>query len=236
MNMKKVSLGLVALLAVFSVKAKATDCGYGIKALGGSSMITNSDKFFSNNKAGLVSSAKLSYGAGIYGEYSLMDEVGIRLEALFNVVGAGYRGEREEEVYKVAYLTIPVLAKIYPMGVDTGFSVLVGPEIGFPIAMKTYTKKAKSSDIFKELTTAEYKPRKEHIEAKWFNNFAFGANVGFEYELSELGVNFGLAYVMNFTKFLNTDAKEVDGIPGERNGMLQNIRLNIGYNIATALA
>jgi hypothetical protein len=237
MKMKRLSLVLMAFLAVSSVvKVGAADLGYGVKAHGAASMITNADKFFADNKAGMFNSLSLGYGGGLYGEYNLMDEVGVRVEALLNVAGTSYKGDKVEQAYNAAYLRIPVLAKIYPMGVDTGFSILVGPEVGLPVAMKTFTEKKKVGNEFKELEDGAYKEKKKKREEKFFNSFALGANVGVEYELPEVGVNFNLGYVIDFTKFLNTDDKEADGIKGDNNAMLQNIRLSVGYNIAAALA
>jgi hypothetical protein len=237
MNMKKVSLGLVALLAVLSVKVNARDSGYGIKAHGGTAMVTNAKKFLKEDKAGMFNSLSLSYGLGIYADCYFKDIFGVRFESLYNYAAINYRSENSETSIGAGYLKIPFLAKIYPMGADTDFSILVGPEIGFPIAMKSYARKVKTADSgFKELGDDSYKAYKQKVEEKYFNKLAIGANVGLEYELPKFGVNFNLAYVMDFSTLFNIDGTGEKGVKAEDNAMLQNIRLSVGYNIAAALA
>jgi hypothetical protein len=238
---RKLNILLMLIVGIMSsINALAADFGYGIKGNLGASMINNAEKFFDNPKAGFFSSKSIGYGGGVYGEYNIIDAMGVRVEALLNYAGTSYRGELKEHSYSAGYVKLPILVKYYPMGVDSGFSLLVGPELGFPLFNKNYKEKTrekdKDKDILKEKTDDVYKADKKKREDYYFSNYTFGINVGAEYEMSEIGLSFALNYIADLTNFLNTDATRAKGVIEDENAKLQNIRLSVGYNIAAALA
>ena len=235
MSIKGFRLIVATLLALLGGSIHAQDFGFGAKAHGGASVITNAKKHVGHidDKATMFNSLKISFGGGLYGEYNFMDYVGARLETLFDMVGSGHKSDNDSYSWTIGYLKIPVLAKIYPMGIDTGLSILVGPEVGFPL-MKTLTGKVKDGDDWKELKEdehPEYKALRDNFK-KDVNSFSLGANLGIEYELPEVGVTFSLSGVYDITKAFKKDAKSVTE---DNNVRLINTRLAVGYNLANLM-
>ena len=141
---------------------------------------------------------RTSFHLGVTAEIEISDSFSIQPELLYSGQGfTALNDEDEDYTAKVDYLTLPVMAKFY---VADGFSVEVGPQIGFLLSADD------NGEDIKELFKSTY----------------FALNLGAGYKLDS-GLNFGLRYSMGLTDVPDFDTDDYDF----KHSVLQ---LSVGFN------
>ena len=161
--MKKINLTLiVAIMTVVNVNAQTT---FGVKAGANFSSLLYSFPLGEN----IYEKGRTSLHFGAVAEIQISDKFSFQPELLFSSQGSRNRtsiGEwGEKHVYKLHYLTVPLMAKYY---VVEGFSLEVGPQIGFLLAAKDYYTWESNGDV---------------------DSFDFGLNFGVGYKLDSPGIS-----------------------------------------------
>lgn len=128
--MKRILLLTLALLAFGAAKAQfsAGDFVYGAKVGWNLSTLSNSDV---KNKA--------SFHGGAFLEWRVLDFLGVSPEVIYSRQGARQKVGGMKYRYRMNYLNIPVLAKIY---VWRELSVDAGLQFGFNLNARVVTKNA----------------------------------------------------------------------------------------------
>lgn len=168
--MKKLILLTVALLAFCAAKAQfdVNNFTYGAKV---GLNATNISNFDAKNK--------LSFHLGAFAEWKLSDFVGIQPELVYSRQGARDKENGAKIKYRVNYLNIPILAKLYVL---EDLSVDLGPQFGFALNAKSKLKsggdthKSKITDI----NTFDF-------------SFAVGASYNFDDFIFSARYNIGLS-------------------------------------------
>lgn len=124
--MKKIVL-LVVCVAM-SAGAFAQDWNWGVKGGLNLSSLSNS---------GDNSKMKASIFVGAFGEYKFNDIFGIQPEIQYSRQGNFYKEDGEKVWYRMNYINVPVLAKIYVLD---KLSVDLGPQVGFLLNSKAKAK------------------------------------------------------------------------------------------------
>lgn len=203
--MRKIILTVfTTLLVVVSVNAQAS---FGIK--GGVNFAS-----ILGESVDLVK-GRTSFNVGAVAEIEINSASAFQVELLYSGQGFSLEsGEYQDEVIKentikMNYLNIPLLYKYY---VSEGFSLEIGPQIGFLLAASDENET--SEDLNDQLTTA-----------------SFDLALGLGYKL-ENGINFNARYTYGFTDvWKGVDDGYEDYYYyydyGQRNGVFQ---LTVGYN------
>lgn len=128
--MKKIILAAVMFIAT-SATIQAQLVQFGVKA-GVNFASQTGDAFPTQNidKEGIT-----SYHAGLVAEIKLLEKFSIQPELLYSTQGATYKFADAQEDFKnkLAYLSIPVMAKIY---MTKSLSLEVGPQASFLLSQK----------------------------------------------------------------------------------------------------
>lgn len=125
MNFLKVITAATLMLATVSMSAQERDIAIGVK--GGVNFATITGNDFDSPDS------RTSFHLGLITEFPMNDMFSIQAEALYS--GQGFKGnfkgtDGDKVEYKLDYISIPVLAKLY---ITKGFSVEVGPQFSFKI-------------------------------------------------------------------------------------------------------
>ncbi len=147
-----------------------------------------------------LTESRTSFHLGAVAEIQLSDVFSIQPELLYSAQGAKDQDDSDNnEIFRVDYLTLPVLAKYYLID---GLSVEGGPQVGFLL----------SSEGEDNGETADLKDVTKGLD--------IGLAFGLGYKMDN-GLNFGLRY------FLGSDVNDIDEDSEEfKNRVFQ---LSIGY-------
>jgi len=151
--MKKAAFAALVFLLTYNVSAQS----FGIK--GGINFTTLNGNDDGNFK-GLT-----SFHIGILKEFVLLDNLTLQPELLYSTQGAQVKNS--DDNYKLNYLLLPVVAKVY---LNDVFNIHAGPQFGLLLG--------ETNDV----TTVKSK------------TFDFGVAAGFEYELTS-GISFTGRYI-----------------------------------------
>lgn len=181
-----ITLAVFFVLTLFSVNAQQIKLG--VKAGVNFATITGDTE-------GVDS--RTSFHAGAVAEFSLVEKLFLQPELLYSSQGAKSGSPTDE--LKLDYLNIPVLAKYF---VAEGFSIEVGPQIGFILSAKE-----------------EYDGTSEDVKDS-LKSTDFGLNFGIAYEM-KTGLNFDARYYLGLSNI-----SDVGGSGNFKNGVFQ---ISIGY-------
>lgn len=175
-----------------SESAKAKDVNVGAKA--GTNFATiNSDNFDSFDN-------RTAFHVGLVAEFGISETFSFQPELLYSSQGSDYSDPGFEGTVKLDYLNVPLMTKFY---VGEGFSLEVGPQMGFLLSAKD---EGDGYDI----------DMKDYVKG-----IDFGINVGVGYKL-DAGLNFGARYNLGLTDV--NDGYEEGGT--YKNGVFQ---ISLGY-------
>jgi len=175
-TMKK--LLFLSLLAVLALSSCATT-HYGIRGGLNLANINGDDTDNLSTRTGIF--------FGGFGEFGVTDMFAIQPEVLFSQQGAEYEdseagGEFFDGRFKLDYLNVPVLAKVY---VADGFFFEAGPQIGILLSAKDeYDSPFSGEDDIKD----------------FIKSTDFSGNVGLGYQL-DMGLNFNARYNFGLSSF-----------------------------------
>ena len=149
--------------------------------------------------------ARTSFHVGVLGEFPLTDSFSLQAEALYS--GEGFQSDIEGEdgkiEYKIDYLSVPVLAKIY---LTDGLSLEVGPQFSFKVNEQVDDEGAAGGE-----------------DTDAIENFEFGVAGGLTFQTS-----MGFFASGRYTYGLTNIFKESDllGDPDVKNSVFQ---IGVGY-------
>jgi len=193
----------VAVIAMVSVNAQT----FGVKAGLNLASITGD---FTEGIDG-----RASLHVGVVAEIAISDTFSFQPELIYSSQGAkstdsdyGY-DEYYEDIYKLDYLNIPLMAKFY---VAEGFSLEAGPQIGILLSAK---------DEWKETWDGSTDSGSEDLK-DYMSSIDFGLNFGVGYKLDN-GLNFGARYNLGLSNVWDDD--ESDDF-SQKNGVFQ---ISAGY-------
>ena len=209
--MKKIILSVAAMLTFGFVNAQEVE--FGVK--GGVNIATITGDVDD-------AKAKIGFHIGGFAEIKISDKFSVQPELLFSTQGAkaeenfsenGFTYEYSEKI-NLAYLTIPVMAKLY---VAEGFSLEAGPQIGFLMSAKNKVEGSTNSGGI-VITESEEVDIKDEA-----NTVDFGLNFGLGYKFTE-NLSAGARYNLG----LSDINKEVEDYSGSiKNSVFQ---ISIGYS------
>lgn len=193
--MKKLFLFIAVALFIFNSNAQdkpTSDDGikFGIK--GGVNFAT-----LTGDTEDVKSRTAFHFGAVV--EIPVSDMFSVQPELLYS--GQGAKDDSSDDELKLDYLNIPVMAKFY---VAEGFSLEVGPQVGFLLSAKE-----------------EFDGESEDIK-DFVKEIDFGVNFGVGYAM-ETGLNFGARYNLGLSDINDYGESFNDSI---KNGVFQ---ISIGY-------
>jgi hypothetical protein len=217
--MKRLLISAFTFIFVFAtVNAQdepATPISFGAKAGVNFATITGDD-------LGDVE-GKTSFHVGVLAEIPISDVFSIQPELLYSRQGAkesyteSFSGMTfsEDLDIKLDYLLLPVMAKYY---VTDGFSIEVGPQIGFLLNAEIDYEFSESGDgmSFNESGTLDIKDAVKSVD--------FGLNFGLGYKLDN-GLNFNVRYNLGLTDG-NDDPEFFDSDGAFKNSVFQ---IGVGY-------
>jgi len=190
--MKKIKLTLViAIMTIVSVNAQTT---FGVKAGANFSSFAYSDSYGEDDDE----KARTSMHFGAVAEIQISDKFSLQPELLYSSLGSKYEWSGPdysgEEVVKVDYLTVPLMAKYY---VAEGFSLEAGPQIAFLLS-------AKDDYAFYDHYWEDGSYSETYDMADGFKKVDFGLNFGVGYKLDS-GLNFGARYYLGLSNIEELD-------------------------------
>ena len=141
--------------------------------------------------------SRTAFHFGVVVEIPVSDKFSVQPELLYSAQGA--KDDLSDDVLKLDYLTIPIMAKLY---VAEGFSLELGPQVGFLLSAKE-----------------EFDGESEDIK-DFVKGTDFGVNFGLGYQL-ETGLNFGARYNLGLS-----DLNDFESSDSIKNGVFQ---ITIGY-------
>lgn len=191
--MKKILFLIVVLFAFSSVYSQGII--FGVKA-----GVNLADLKFSVTEMNDDSDMRTAFHVGGVADVSITDEFSIQPELLYNSVGAKWNVQGSNDLI-TDYLSIPFLAKYY---VVEGFSLQVGPQVGFLLSAKV-----KGDDADEDV--------KDDLES-----IDFGLGFGAAYKL-DAGLFFDARYVLGLS---NTWTTDIIGDETAKNNVFQ---FSIGY-------
>lgn len=193
--MKK--LFLVAVIAVFSsTVANAQEVKFGAKA--GVNVATLTGKSADDAKS------LSSFHVGAVAELGLSDKFAIQPELVYSIQGASQDISGSNFKNELSYLNVPIMAKYF---VAEGFSVELGPQIGF-------------------LMSAKVKANGNSLDVKEnFKGIDFGLGLGAGYRLDN-GLNFGARYNIGLSNIADTSKSTIPNDTELKNGVFQ---ISVGY-------
>ncbi len=192
--MKKNLFLLVVVFTFSSVYSQGII--FGVKA-----GVNFADLKFSVSEMDDYADMRTAFHVGGIADVSISDKFSIQTELLYSSVGAKWSDDDYENDLITDYLTIPFLAKYY---VAEGFSLQVGPQVGFLISAKV-----KGDDEDDDI--------KDDLES-----IDFGLGFGAAYKL-ESGLFFDARYVLGLSNTWTTD------IIGDETAKNNVIQVSIGY-------
>ena len=142
--------------------------------------------------------SRTSFHLGGVAEVSILEKFSIQPELLYSAQGAKDESD-DDEVVKLDYITLPILAKYYVMD---NLSLEAGPQIGFLL----------NAEVEDDGGTIDLKDNTKSTDI----GFAFGAG----YKL-ESGLNFGIRY------FLGSDVNDIEEDSDKISNRV--FQLSIGY-------
>jgi len=215
--MKKINLTLIiAIITIVNVNAQTT---FGVKAGVNFSSLTLSDSYYEDFKA------RTSMHFGAVAEIQISDKFSFQPELLYSSQGAKNEylededGYSEKFVYKLNYLTVPLMAKYY---VAEGFSLEAGPQIAFLLSAKDdYTWQ---DDVWEEGDSGS-----DDIK-EYFKNVDFGLNFGVGYKLDS-GLNFGARYYLGLSNIEDEEDYDDEGADYDSDYWIKNnvFQISVGY-------
>lgn len=151
---------------------------------------------------------------GVVAEFKISDVFSFQPELIYSSQGAKETyyydyNEYDEDVYKLDYLNIPLMAKFY---VAKGFSLEAGPQIGFLLAAKDKYVEYYNGDTFSGT--------EDMID--YMKTIDFGLNFGVGYKLDN-NLNFGARYNLGLSDIWDDSE---GGIFNQKNGVFQ---ISVGY-------
>ena len=191
--MKKLLLSVAIIASGLTINAQ--EIKFGAKAGLNISNISSDD--FENN------AARTSFHVGAVAEIEISDKFSVQPELLYSAQGATASQEGIDVTMALDYLNVPVMAKYY---VAEGFSLEVGPQIGFLMSAKM------KEESGKELERQNIKDDLKSID--------FGMNFGAGYKL-ENGLNFSARYNLGLSNIAEESENSV------KNGVFQ---VSVGYS------
>ena len=192
--MKKVLLTIAMVALGFT--ANAQEITFGVKAG------LNIANLSGDTPEG--SSGRTSFHVGGAVEIEVSDKFSIQPELVYSAQGMKFEQEGVDLTMKLDYLNVPLMAKYY---VAEGFSLEIGPQIGFNLSAK-----AKGEQGGVSATT----------DLEEISSIDFGANFGFGYKLDS-GLNFGARYNLGLSNVIDSDNTN----ESSKNGVFQ---VSVGYN------
>ena len=188
--MKRAAIILSVMMFVYA-NLNAQDVNFGAKA-GVNFATINSDNFDSFT-------SRTAFHLGFVAEIVITETFSFQPELMYSAQGADYSEEFFDGSVKLDYLNLPLMAKYY---VAEGFSLEVGPQIGFLLSAKD---KGDSDGVSYDEDIKEF-----------IKGIDFGVNFGAGYKLDN-GLNFGARYNLGLTDV--NDAYEEGGT--YKNGVFQ---------------
>jgi len=130
---------LVAGLVMF-----VTGNGYAQKksSLGVRAGLTSANLKFSGGGTSITADSKIGFYSGLFAQIGVSAKFAIQPEIFYSLLGTKFSQGSGEDKVNLEYINLPVLAKY----TNEGFSIIVGPQIGFLISAKEKTA-ASNSDI-----------------------------------------------------------------------------------------
>lgn len=140
---------------------------------------------------------------GVVAEIPLSDKFSVQPELIYSAQGGKFEETfsesgftyNEEDTYKFNYLNLPIMAKYY---FANGFSLEVGPQIGFLLSAKV------DYDYSETFEGETYSESGEEDIKDDLKSIDFGLNFGLGYKLDN-GLNFTARYNVGLTKLDDTD-------------------------------
>ena len=129
-------------------------------------------------------SSRTAFHVGLVAEFVVSDAFSFQPEVLYSAQGADWSEDSFEGTTKVDYLNVPLMAKYY---VAEGFSLELGPQIGFLLSAKDVEDGEPDFDL------------KDYVKG-----IDFGVNVGVGYKM-ESGLNFGARYNLGLSDANDTE-------------------------------
>ncbi|GAL74840.1 hypothetical protein JCM19275_879 [Nonlabens ulvanivorans] len=127
--MKKIALSLILGVFAFGLSS-AQEVDFGVKGGVNFAKLTGDSVEDADGRTG--------FHVGLTGEYMFNDTFGLQGEVVYSTQGLQSEdeilGQNVEQVLKLDYINVPVLAKFYIA--DSGFSIDAGPQIGFLVSDK----------------------------------------------------------------------------------------------------
>jgi len=186
--MKKTIL-LLAVMAISFTTAMAQDMKFGAKAGLNLAKLTPE-----------LTDFRTSFHLGGMAEFAIAEDFAIQPELLYSGYGAKDQNDSDNnEIFKIDYLTVPVLAKYY---VIDNLSIEAGPQLGFLLSAKQEDNG--ETDDLKDITKS--------------TDFGFAVGAGYKFDN---GLNLGLRY------YMGSDVNDIDEDTDEyKNRVLQ---FSLGY-------
>ncbi len=144
---------------------------------------------------------RTAFHVGVVAEIAISDQFSVQPELVYSAQGATTSEEGIDVDINADYINLPIMAKYY---VAEGFSIEVGPQVGF-------------------LMSAKAKAEGEEEDLKDFiKGIDFGANLGIGYKL-ESGLNFGARYNLGLSNVNDDEDSDEFEI---KNSVIQ---VSVGY-------
>ncbi len=191
--MRKLILVVLAL-GIFQIAAAQSNTSLGIKGGLNVTNITSDSQTNSDNNFGLDDpSTKLSFHAGLAGDIKFAEIFGLGLEALYSRQGTktegntGLAGDFSND-FKLDYITIPLLGKLY---LGDSFNIHAGLQPGFIINAK---QELESELLGKSTTDLTESDAIKNFDLSIPIGIGVNTNTGF---FSDLRYNLGTTAVFN---------------------------------------
>ncbi len=137
---------------------------------------------------------------GLAAEIPINEYLALQPELLYSFQGVKYDSEEpnfEKEVLKLDYIYLPVMLKYYPFYVVPGFSIEVGPQVGYLASAVRQLKNNLNGAV-----------EKSDIDVKeFYSEIDYAANIGLGYQF-EMGAFFQARYTIGLADI--TDVKGVN--------------------------
>ncbi|GAA4278975.1 porin family protein [Aquimarina mytili] len=137
---------------------------------------------------------------GLAAEIPINEYLAVQPELLYSFQGVKYDSEEpnfDDEILKLDYIYLPVMVKYYPFYVVPGFSIEVGPQVGYLAAAVRQLKNSIGGGT-----------EKSDIDVKdIISDVDYGANFGLGYQF-EMGAFFQARYSLGLANIVDDEAND----------------------------
>ncbi len=146
---------------------------------------------------------RTSIHIGLAAEIPVNEYLAIHPELFYSFQGVQYKSELpnfEDEILRVDYIYLPVMLKYYPFYVVPGFSIEVGPQVGYLASAVRELKNNFLSGV----------TERSNVDAKdVISDIDYGANIGLGYQF-EMGVFFQARYSLGLANIVDDNTNDLE--------------------------